>query len=407
VVHMSLHGGSRTTSSVVHTHSGRAHRLALLPFSSHLFYSCGEDGRCLLHDLRDPDRQKPCITFRSMYGLRCPIYVLGINPARPQEIAIGGASACVRVFDARRNGEPVAELYPSHMQDCHETVSGLKYNYTGDEIVISYIDEDIYSMNPLEHNKLPGMNYRSAGIGVESGADYVEESSACGLGSIRPDYRRRFTGHRNSDTVKQITYMGGQSEWVVSGSDCGHLFVWCARSGEVVRVLEADETGAINCLSPHPYLPLLATSGLDDDAKLFGPCPCPTSGAIDREQIADILQFNRREVQSRSSGDYQVGSIFDRLITMRQIEEIEGGIMEDSENDSEEMSDSDESDSAQWLRLGDDLRERYNDMYVLALQSAYDESTSTSGDEENGCPPSSGASSDVDEIRAAIFENVD
>ncbi len=62
--------------------------------------------------------------------------------------------------------------------------------------------------------------------------------------------------------------MGPRSEWVVSGSDDGHIFIWGRESGRLVQLLHGDRIGAVNCLEPHPNLPLLATSGLENDAKV-------------------------------------------------------------------------------------------------------------------------------------------
>jgi hypothetical protein len=36
-----------------------------------------------------------------------------------------------------------------------------------------------------------------------------------------------------------------------------------------VNLLKGDRIGAINCLTPHPYLPILATGGLENNAKIW------------------------------------------------------------------------------------------------------------------------------------------
>lgn len=57
----------------------------------------------------------------------------------------------------------------------------------------------------------------------------------------------------------------------MSGSDCGHIFVWCAASGRVVAMLRGDDD-TVNCLEPHPHhLLTVATSGIDDTVKLWTP----------------------------------------------------------------------------------------------------------------------------------------
>lgn len=68
-------------------------------------------------------------------------------------------------------------------------------------------------------------------------------------------------GHRNAQTVKGVAFAGADDELVMSGSDCGHLFIWDKRTGRLLQFLEADEH-VVNCLESHPYLPLtIATSG--------------------------------------------------------------------------------------------------------------------------------------------------
>jgi len=56
----------------------------------------------------------------------------------------------------------------------------------------------------------------------------------------------------------------------MSGSDCGHVFIWNRQSAKVVSVLQAD-THVVNRVRPHPFMPILATSGIDYDVKLWTP----------------------------------------------------------------------------------------------------------------------------------------
>ena len=68
-------------------------------------------------------------------------------------------------------------------------------------------------------------------------------------------------GHLNSDTVKGVSFMGLADEYVVSGSDCGHVYIWSKHNGKLQKLLKGDRN-VVNCLEPHPYLPAtLATSG--------------------------------------------------------------------------------------------------------------------------------------------------
>ena len=46
--------------------------------------------------------------------------------------------------------------------------------------------------------------------------------------------------------VKGVNFYGPQSEYVVSGSDCGHVFLWDKQTQEVVQFLEGDTTGVVS-----------------------------------------------------------------------------------------------------------------------------------------------------------------
>ena len=48
--------------------------------------------------------------------------------------------------------------------------------------------------------------------------------------------------------VKGVNFYGPQSEFVVSGSDCGHVFLWDKQTQEVVQFLEGDRTGVVSGL---------------------------------------------------------------------------------------------------------------------------------------------------------------
>ena len=78
-----------------------------------------------------------------------------------------------------------------------------------------------------------------------------------------------YKGHRNSRTmvsyalslsekkllicptqIKQANFWG--NNWILTGSDCGRVFVWDKWSGEIVNMLDAD-SHVVNCVQPHPH----------------------------------------------------------------------------------------------------------------------------------------------------------
>ncbi|XP_074854380.1 DDB1- and CUL4-associated factor 6 isoform X4 [Carettochelys insculpta] len=85
----------------------------------------------------------------------------------------------------------------------------------------------------------------------------------------RPLIKMVYKGHRNSRTmIKEANFWG--SNFVMSGSDCGHIFIWDRHTAEHLMLLEADNH-VVNCLQPHPFDPILASSGIDYDIKIWSP----------------------------------------------------------------------------------------------------------------------------------------
>ncbi|XP_045462964.1 DDB1- and CUL4-associated factor 6-like isoform X1 [Harmonia axyridis] len=130
------------------------------------------------------------------------------------------------------------------------------------------------------NNKTP--NYKSSKSNISSTAlsedsDYDDEIGDYGTFHDMDDYnntyqaelKMKYTGHRNARTmIKEAAFWG--NKYVMSGSDCGHIFVWEKDTGELKMIMQGDHH-VVNCLQPHPTLPLLATSGIDHDVKLWAP----------------------------------------------------------------------------------------------------------------------------------------
>ena len=50
--------------------------------------------------------------------------------------------------------------------------------------------------------------------------------------------------------IKEAAFWG--DNFVLSGSDCGHIFVWDRYTSKPVMLLEADRH-VVNCIQPHPF----------------------------------------------------------------------------------------------------------------------------------------------------------
>ena len=53
-------------------------------------------------------------------------------------------------------------------------------------------------------------------------------------------HMRSYRGHCNIKTVKDVNYFGLNDEYVVSGSDSGHIFIWDRKTSHLVNILEGD-----------------------------------------------------------------------------------------------------------------------------------------------------------------------
>ncbi|OQD82553.1 hypothetical protein PENANT_c021G02440 [Penicillium antarcticum] len=81
-------------------------------------------------------------------------------------------------------------------------------------------------------------------------------------------HMRSYRGHCNIKTVKDVNFFGLNDEYVVSGSDSGHIFIWDRKTSHLVNILEGDSE-VVNVVQGHPYEPMIAASGIDNTIKIF------------------------------------------------------------------------------------------------------------------------------------------
>uniref|UniRef100_UPI0037E92218 DDB1- and CUL4-associated factor 6 isoform X2 n=1 Tax=Semicossyphus pulcher TaxID=241346 RepID=UPI0037E92218 len=104
----------------------------------------------------------------------------------------------------------------------------------------------------------------------------------------RPSVKMVYKGHRNSRTmIKESCFWG--NNFVMSGSDCGHIFIWDRHTAEHLMLLEADNH-VVNCLQPHPFDPILASSGIDYDIKIWS--PLEQSASFNRVLANEVITRN-------------------------------------------------------------------------------------------------------------------
>lgn len=187
------------------------------------------------------------------------------------QLFLGGAGFSVKQLDLRTS--TVVQLYGPH------------FPISGQNTVATAVDMTL----------LPGEDAASQQDSVSiSGLD-IGKNGRCLLASYQGDQIYTFPissaaggigasgiygGHRNYATfLKQVCFFGPRDEYICSGSDSGHAWLWKTSAGsltdgtehdtEVVNLLKADSI-TCNGIAAHPTLPLLATYGIDHSAKLWG-----------------------------------------------------------------------------------------------------------------------------------------
>ncbi|CDP14535.1 unnamed protein product [Coffea canephora] len=265
-------------------HHGRAHKLAIEPGSPHIVYTCGEDGLVQHIDLRtgvatelftcQPIRER---SFLSVVQLNA----IAINPRNPNLFSVAGADEFARLYDIRKYkwnestdfGQPVDFFCPTHLRgDKRVGITGLAFSDQS-ELLVSYADEFIYLFSKdmgLGPHPVPPSPVSSGSDGTEMGNDHQTSSFPADMDADALAGPQVFKGHRNCETVKGVNFFGPKCEYVVSGSDCGRIFIWKKKDGELIRVMEADKD-VVNCIEPHPHTMVLASSGIESDIKLWTP----------------------------------------------------------------------------------------------------------------------------------------
>ncbi|KAJ3105780.1 Cullin-4B [Phlyctochytrium planicorne] len=163
------------------------------------------------------------------------VAALSFNPSQPVQMALGCSDGFVRIYDRRFirpaggdwedeslikevKGSHVYSFRPANFNDGsrRHKITSLVYDPSGSgELLVSYSGEKVYLCHPnLALNR------------DEDDADVVAF----------------YGGHRNERTIiKEACFYGSGSEFVMSGSDDGRLYVWDKGSRELVNVLKCDK----------------------------------------------------------------------------------------------------------------------------------------------------------------------
>ncbi|KAB7507129.1 DDB1- and CUL4-associated factor 8 [Armadillidium nasatum] len=318
-------------------HSRSAHKLTVRLSTPYEIMSAGEDAFVYNIDIRTEQPDK-IVLVKDIHGKRVPLYSIHQHPINDDQFCVSGQDEYVRIYDRRiisPLGPPVLKYCPNHLIDKKpkSTITCAVYSNNGDAILASYNDDDIYLFDTsLSEGAAPA---------------------------------HRYSGHRNSSTVKGVNFFSPNSRYVVSGSDCGNIFIWDRESEAIVNWMHGDENGVVNVLEPHPHLPVLATSGLDSDIKIWVPSSTEPpkldnlkntvrsnllrrlresnedGQGLDTHMLMVLFQHLRRSTSSRGrtrSGSSQGPNLEEDLDELEVLESSDESSNEDNDSDDSEPS---------------------------------------------------------------------
>ena len=161
---------------------------------------------------------------------------------------------------------------------------------------MSYESDQIYSFPIFPDCK------SAAGPSVEELASYSaalvpscsdDDDDETGGSGLLPEFAA-YGGHLNRYTfLKMAKYAGPNDEYICTGSDSGHAWIYEKTSGSVVSLLKADHS-TCNGIVPHPTLPLFVTYGIDSTAKLWRATQ-PVCNDVDDSDLGRTKTFHAAE----------------------------------------------------------------------------------------------------------------
>lgn len=211
---------------------------------------------------------------------------IAIDPRNPNLFAVAGSDEYTRLYDIRKYkwdgssdfGQPANYFCPPHLiGDEQVGITGLAFSEQS-ELLVTYNDELIYLFtremglgdNPVPSSPVSVGSNSSESDASEMGGDRQSRALSSAMDVDEKVAPQAYKGHTNCETVKGVNFLGPNCDYVVSGSDCGRIFIWKKKGGELIRVMEADQY-VVNCIESHPHTMVLASSGIDHDIKIWTP----------------------------------------------------------------------------------------------------------------------------------------
>jgi DDB1- and CUL4-associated factor 8 len=251
--------------------AGSTHKLCSIPQFPHVFYSCGEDGTVRYFDFReahycgeDQRNRYSANTCTSSVLINTdsnPIFSMAINPIHPVLIVLAVMDEFIPCYDTRFLRSSSVHGYNSDAaivekfqvepnpddENAYSMVTSVAYSNDGSEIIGSYSDDAVYLFDT--NNSSSGSVQYDAPNFCSSNIDITVAPQGSNKVS---KWKKFYNGHIHARTVKECNFFGPNSEYILSGSDDGYVYIWQKNSTKLVKMLKADDD-IVNCVQGHPF----------------------------------------------------------------------------------------------------------------------------------------------------------
>ena len=183
------------------------------------------------------------------------------------------------------------------------SVSGLDLSRDGKELLVSYESDQIYTFPVFPYSQSPrraSTDQLEELLSKDTDTDQNDDDdNLCPWGQgkrVLPELAA-YGAHLNRFTfLKNARYAGPRDDYICTGSDSGHAWIYEKATGAVVSFWKADQS-TCNGVVPHPTLPIFVTYGIDKTAKLWR-STIPVDSEVDDSAIGRRKHF--RMTQERS-----------------------------------------------------------------------------------------------------------
>ncbi|KAJ7444832.1 WD40-repeat-containing domain protein [Mycena latifolia] len=117
---------------------------------------------------------------------------------------------------------------------------------------------------------------------------------------------RKYTGQRQTKDIIRSCFGGFESNFVVSGSEDGNVYVWHRDTGVLLEVLEGHGEGSVNCVAWNPRNERMFASCSDDHTIRIWEAPPPDMMVLDSPTGVDYPQTatkGKGKTRQRWDGD--------------------------------------------------------------------------------------------------------